>query len=185
MAPWEDMLEDEQVEVDRGKGTIDIEAPPSFGRSEYEQMVENLWDGGRYQNLTVLDRTLDAVNEAGALVGESAEKIVETTVNGNRDREQYGLGALGILLGGGGLAATPMLASMEWGGKALENTLAAPGNTKSNNIYDTTPSIEEEAGKIFYSESSDGRYIRITGPEIGELPEEEIAEQGLDYIKNF
>jgi hypothetical protein len=73
---------------------------------------------------------------------------------------------------------------MDWSAKGVSTNVQEPLNTSSDIIYDTTGEIEEEASRVFYSESSDGRYISFMGP-IGEDLDREVVGDGIEYLERF
>lgn len=187
---WEAILEDREVgitdELDSSSvPRVDVEAPPSFGRSEYRKMIEDLWSEDDLERKTSLDRSIEAVSEASMLTVNSVQKVYETTVSGEFDPEQYGVSALGLIVGSIGVVGSPALSAMEWTDKAISTNLQTPLNNSSDIIYDPEADIgEQEVARIFYNENSSGRYVRFTG-DLGESPDREVVAQGLKYLENF
>jgi len=188
---WDDILEYREVEVtdniENGHFApgVDVEAPAGFGRSEYERMVEDLWGEGEVRAMTVLDRSLDFLDEAAGLTAESLEEIYDTTVSGEFDEENYVLGIFGFGLGVTGIGMAAALVPMAKVEKAFSQNLQSPLYTSSSTVYDNEAEIgEEESARIFYRENSDNRSIRFTGT-LGETPDPEVVKDGLEYLERF
>ncbi|WP_414838356.1 hypothetical protein ACK3SF_03040 [Candidatus Nanosalina sp. VS9-1] len=191
MPAWETILHDESIDINHELERegfapgVTVEAPPGFGRSEYEEMVEQLWSDGDIEAMTVLDRSLDFMDEASAATKESLQAIYDTTASGDFDGEEYALGVFGTGLGLAGIGMSVAALPVIKAGKAASKNIQNPLYTSSDVLYDEERDIgEQEVARVFYTEDSDGRYLKFTGP-LERGPDSDVVQEGIEYLEDF
>jgi hypothetical protein len=189
MAEWTELLEDREVEIEEETGFtsgVRIEAPYGFGKSEYNRMVEELWDDDEVRTMTPLERSVDFFEDTAGLTRDSITSMYETTVSGEFDTEEYMWGLMGTIFGivGIGLAA----ASLPIGkiDRALTGNLDAPLYTASNSIYDTEADTGEQGmARVFYTEKPSEREIKITPASYREEADPAVVKDAVEYLESF
>ena len=178
---WNEVLEDDAVEQRGDSPVFDIEAPPGFGRSEYRRMVEDLWSEGEKQRETMLERTLDLMDESIDMFGYGLRKTYEEIISDDPDAEELMAGSLGAAFNSVVFAGAPFLGATQWVENGCLNRLEDPGHTISDNIYTDD---RESTGRVFYTEG-DERYVTVRPPEPGESLDRELVMDASGYMNKF